>query len=1380
MRTVLLTIYSFLVLGCHQASSKLPSLALTLQAPVLFPQAGSQSDQTDLLFGLRQADRYVRASAGEAHTFALLQRARVQRIRGEFRSARKDLDEAAASKETSTALHIQIEIERKMLFTERLSTPAGALNMVAKDLSCAFLPGEPTIPIESALLTRKLRSRILQLGAAPTSSRETQRGLRRLLNAAVFDAKRSMSIELLTAFGRSGDSPANSNGWSPPRTLFQSLDGDVQDVTSEDEPWSQRNEGELRLRMALLFPVLQVARLNANLLSPEQNRGYAGWAEHVENIFRQESRAAPAGSGEQTPAWPQGPKDRLPELASCPRSELDQPWAAAPLLAAVQALGCAEAGLFSGGLTEDLGFPTGPVTDSEQELQARALQPSSVAGLWQKHRALALLHPSTAMGWRAASREEALRWLARAQGIAAAHGLTRLSLRAGFVAAADVLAAWLTDPANMLDSPSKTEQARLRAMLAQIDRASRDAQAGGETRMERMLLLYRGLLMTVSGDTQAARASLQRLRTLSQAQDDRGAQLGAARLFASIAVYVTVKRGDLASSERLLEAAVDLYSGAGAVAEGGHPFLRWAEYLRNAGAPEAAVLALRRALQAQDENACPASRQESNDQALAILSELGDLYSRLQDFPNLQGLRTQVSERILRSDRCQKVGCPDKSSGTAKTLVKISMRAWDFTLAWAGFRDALRREPDSAHLALQDTVQRNIEALPPVGRQAAQAHFAQFLGDTETARRTMGEAAQEPLPTEAAQAIEAETVRQLEVACPDRALPFLAARICQGTVERLRMRARTLATVGAFQASRTLLSALRRYKGPPVYEAELRSWRLAVLQMELDEVDLHRASEIAPAVRAQQVHDLLKSGEDLLSNLTQQYAQLGAEQRRLTSFDSQETIEPVADVIEVLARLASQPLNADQMQSAGRLLLQYSQYGKARATQDLLAAQNSPLLYRTRRRALQIGLLSKVVSELGCGQTSEPAACSGEQLHLQQLQEAQLRDEQAGAELPGKREGAPSLSLKQTLSLLRPDELLLDYYVTPRSVVLIAVGSSLAGSNQPGFRVFSSAVKRSEVVARVARLQTMLLDQDRLVNAERDIDIISSWLLDGQLRAMDLTGVKTLLISPHADLHRLPWAILNNPFVRADRATRPQRFLVNAFDLQFLPFKDLLARRMTPLDREPANSSVSVVDTGELEWAGPEVDRILHFYRRSSREYRIGWTQLQRVLRRRGIVHIAGHGSASDRAGGRSAPTKSDTPAPAGYAILSLGMHGQVTALDILEMKEDILADLVVLADCWLGLGRISPGDEQVGISRALLMRGARGVIGAIWKLNETSSISKVFSSLHEHLARGESFAHALAQTQREMLATLVNSKPGDSQPIHPHFWAGLMVVTAD
>ena len=132
------------------------------------------------------------------------------------------------------------------------------------------------------------------------------------------------------------------------------------------------------------------------------------------------------------------------------------------------------------------------------------------------------------------------------------------------------------------------------------------------------------------------------------------------------------------------------------------------------------------------------------------------------------------------------------------------------------------------------------------------------------------------------------------------------------------------------------------------------------------------------------------------------------------------------------------------------------------------------------------------------------------------------------------------------------------------------------------------------------------------------------------------------------------------------------------------------------------------------------------------------------------VVHVASHGLFRD-----------DSPE---FSAIRLADRW-VTAAEISRL--DLDGQLVVLSACDTGRRHSSgPLREVVGLPRALLAAGARGVVASRWPADDAAT-TRLMSVLHHGLARGETDAEALRRAQ---LATRVTHP-------HPYHWASTVLV---
>ena len=236
-----------------------------------------------------------------------------------------------------------------------------------------------------------------------------------------------------------------------------------------------------------------------------------------------------------------------------------------------------------------------------------------------------------------------------------------------------------------------------------------------------------------------------------------------------------------------------------------------------------------------------------------------------------------------------------------------------------------------------------------------------------------------------------------------------------------------------------------------------------------------------------------------------------------------------------------------------------------------------------------------------------------------------------------------------------------------------------------------------------------------------------------------------IVIVPYGVLHYLPFPALRSP---------AGRWVVEDFAVSTLPSASVL-RYLT--DKGTGASSRALVignpDLGAelaLPWAEREARMVGQREREATVLVRGDATEVQvkKLLDTAGVIHFATHGDLSE----------SD---PLSSALLLVGGGGQDGRLEVREVFGlDLHARLVVLSACETGLGKLSRGDEVVGLQRAFLYAGTPAVVTTLWKVDDRAT----FELIRAFYTRLDSAnpVEALRQAQLEAMRTFP----------HPFAWA--------
>lgn len=116
------------------------------------------------------------------------------------------------------------------------------------------------------------------------------------------------------------------------------------------------------------------------------------------------------------------------------------------------------------------------------------------------------------------------------------------------------------------------------------------------------------------------------------------------------------------------------------------------------------------------------------------------------------------------------------------------------------------------------------------------------------------------------------------------------------------------------------------------------------------------------------------------------------------------------------------------------------------------------------------------------------------------------------------------------------------------------------------------------------------------------------------------------------------------------------------------------------------------------------------------------------------ILHLACHGNFEAQEGLKSS--------------IDLAGGEKLTAEEIFSLQMN--ADLVTLSSCESGINKNRPGDELMGLTRALIYAGTPSVVVSLWSVDQVST-SILMSRFYQKLKAGVNKAEALQQAQIEL-----------------------------
>lgn len=390
-----------------------------------------------------------------------------------------------------------------------------------------------------------------------------------------------------------------------------------------------------------------------------------------------------------------------------------------------------------------------------------------------------------------------------------------------------------------------------------------------------------------------------------------------------------------------------------------------------------------------------------------------------------------------------------------------------------------------------------------------------------------------------------------------------------------------------------------------------------------------------------------------------------------------------------------------------------------------------------------------------------------------QLVELETR---AGLESAGRRSHLLNhASLNEIRQSLAPGQSLISYLVAePQSYCWIVTRRGLSLHRLAGRGRLTELVDASAAALRSGRAglpEAARLARELFLQNEPELGSSTRWLieLDDVLLRVPVAALPDPTTGARFIVERHAVQILPSVLLRADPAADPPARLFAGLGDPVYNFADPRCARPAaavwapgflfwpagsfrlpaPVPQLPrlAASEQEVQHSAEA-WSSNPADRVLLFGNRATNEALAG-----ALNRRPSVIHLATHVLRS-------------TLLP-DEEMIALGLGNGHTAqfLDSAAIRRlQVPGALVVLSGCSTGAGEILRGAGLMGLTRAWLLAGARGVIASHWPTPDDSG--EFFVSFYRHLrAAPGDFASALRHAQLEMLRS-------GSWRSQPSYWA--------
>ncbi len=398
----------------------------------------------------------------------------------------------------------------------------------------------------------------------------------------------------------------------------------------------------------------------------------------------------------------------------------------------------------------------------------------------------------------------------------------------------------------------------------------------------------------------------------------------------------------------------------------------------------------------------------------------------------------------------------------------------------------------------------------------------------------------------------------------------------------------------------------------------------------------------------------------------------------------------------------------------------YSERARSRAFLDILGskvqlAKQGSLLEEERGLQARISALQAGIATQGEEEEEEEEAEESEKEEA--LRESQRRQELESAQKAygeflakvrkeNKEQASlmsvEPLTLKEVQELLEPGVTMLEYFVVRQAVLLWIV-------EKDRLRFARIPVDRAELIKKVSALRETIYqvgEKEKFQGHSRDLYRL--------LIAPALPHVRgrELLIVPHDVLHYLPYQALLSP---------QSHYLVQDYPIYYLSSASLMqfTREKKKASREKSGKRALVMgnpslgdEAYDLKFAEREAREVAKDFPGSSIQLRAEATKPKAISLspQYDILHFAVHGELNQ-----------EDPLSSALLLAPGGAgDGRLKASEIFSLN--LKADTVVLSACETGLGKITNGDEIIGLTRAFIYAGAPSVITTLWKVNDRAS----------------------------------------------------------
>jgi CHAT domain-containing protein/Tfp pilus assembly protein PilF len=348
----------------------------------------------------------------------------------------------------------------------------------------------------------------------------------------------------------------------------------------------------------------------------------------------------------------------------------------------------------------------------------------------------------------------------------------------------------------------------------------------------------------------------------------------------------------------------------------------------------------------------------------------------------------------------------------------------------------------------------------------------------------------------------------------------------------------------------------------------------------------------------------------------------------------------------------------------------------------------------------------------------------------------------------------PPVKTDQLISYLEPGTVLLSYYLLENEIFCWILRAD-AARPENGLTLVRTVADREELGKKILEYRRIIQNIEPYEKHARDLYAAIFAPI-----APHLKGVNTVGVSPHGALHYLSFATLQNE----------NTFLLEQYALFYVPsaavLEYTLSRRTQRPYRSPRVLAVGNPDLGDpildLPFAEQEVGSIRWNFPEVTILTRENATESWVVdnIPEFDIIHIASHGEFDPVNPLLSAIKLAHSD---DKHFTKTDFDGNLEAGEIFGLNID--SDMVFLSACQTGLGKISAGDDVVGLNRSFFYAGTHTVVSSLWRVSDVSTavMIKTFYRLYMNQNKADCLKQAALHVK--------------TRYPHPGYWGAFTLV---